>query len=242
MRLAAGINHMPEELWVGVTGTVVLWAVSAGLAIALALLLTAGSLSSHKAVHLLARSAVNSTRGVPTSVLVLVAGMGMMRASGGLQLPNIYPGTSPAFQHVAWAIALSLAFGSAGHLAEIFIAARSTLGRSRLDQMAVLGLSPLSRAALVLRECAAVGLAPTGARLVHHLHNTAFAAFFPVTDLFGFVQGISSATFRVFEFIALGCMIYVALSGFIWLTTRALEAYFAPPVLRRAKRDVYVWS
>jgi len=166
----------------------------------------------------------------------------MMRASNAPQLPNIYPGTSDAFQHVAWGITLTLAFGSAGHLAEIFLAARSTLGQFRLEQMTVLGLSPLSRTALLMRECAAVALPPTGARLVHHLHNTAFAALFPVTDLFGFVQGLSTSTFRVFEFIALGCMIYVALSGLIWFVTRALEAAYAPPAPTHGRRKAFVWS
>jgi len=233
---------MTEELWVGTIGTIVLWAISGALAIASALILAAGSLSTNKTVHLLARAGVNGTRSVPTSVLVLMAGMGMMRVSSAPQLPNIYPGTSASFQHVAWSIVLALAFGSAGHLAEIFIAARSTLGQFRLEQMTVLGLSPMSRAALVVRECAAVALPPTGARLVHHLHNTAFAALFPVTDLFGFVQGLATATFRVFEFIALGCMIYVALSGLIWLVTRSLEAAYAPPAANRARRRAYVWS
>ena len=233
---------MAEELWLGTIGTIVLWVISGALAIIFGLILAAGSLSTNKALHLLARASINGTRSVPTSVLVLVAGMGMMRALTAPELPHIYPGTSASFQHVAWAIVLALAFGSAGHLAEIFSAAHSTLGQFRLEQMAVLGLSRLSRTALIVRECAAVALPPTGARLVHHLHNTAFAALFPVTDLFGFVQGLSTSTFRVFEFIALGCLIYVALSGLIWLLTRALEAAYAPPTAERARRRAYVWS
>ena len=78
--------------------------------------------------------------------------------------------------------------------------------------------------------------------MVHHLHNTAFAALFPVTDLFGFVQGLSSSTFRVFEFIALGCVVYVALSGAIWLASRALEAAFVPPSARRDAGGALAWS
>ena len=233
---------MAVDLWVGTAGTLVLWVVSGALSIAFGLILAAGSLSPQKIVHSLARSVINLTRGVPTSVLVIVAGMGMLRTSNPPLLPNLYPGTSAAFQHIAWGIALALAFGSAGHLAEIFCAARSTLGQYRLEQMAVLGMSWLSRTALLARECASVVIPPTGARLVHHLHNTAFAALFPVTDLFGFVQGLSSATFRVFEFILLGCIIYVALSGLIWLATRALEAAYAPPTRRRSSRRGFVWS
>lgn len=233
---------MTVDLWMGIAGTMVIWVVSVALAIVFGLFLAAGSLSLHRVVHLLARTGVNVTRGVPTSVLVIVAGMGMLRISNIPELPYVYPGTPAAFQHIAWGIVLALAFGSAGHLAEIFSAARSTLGQYRLEQMTVLGLSRLGRMALLVRECAAVALPPTGARMVHHLHNTAFAALFPVTDLFGFVQGQSSSTFRVFEFILIGCVIYVALSGLIWLATRALEIIYARPVPGRAKRRVLLWS
>ena len=233
---------MAANLWVGVLGTLTLWLVSGTLAVLLGFVMAAGSLSGSKAIHLLARSAINGTRGVPTSVLVIVAGMGMMRTANAPQLPAIFPGTLIGFQHVAWGIALSLAFGSAGHLAEIFASARSTLGQYRLEQMTVLGLSSWSRIALEVRECAAVALPPTGARLVHHLHNTAFAALFPVTDLFGFIQGQSSSTFRVIEFILVGSFVYVGLSGLIWLATRALEAAYAPPATRRTRRRALGWS
>lgn len=233
---------MAANLWVGVMGTLVLWLVSGTLAIVLGFILAAESLSANKAVRLLARGAVHGTRGVPTSILVIVAGMGMMRAANAPQLPSIFPGTPVEFQHIALGIALSLAFGSAGHLAEIFSSARSTLGQYRMEQMTVLGLSSWSRIALEVRECAAVALPPTGARLVHHLHNTAFAALFPVTDLFGFIQGQSSSTFRVIEFILVGSFIYVGLSGLIWLATRVLEAAYAPPATRRTRGRAIGWS
>jgi ABC-type arginine/histidine transport system permease subunit len=86
-----------------------------------------------------------------------------------------------------------------------------------------------------MRECAAVALPPTGARLVHHLHNTAFAALFPVADLFGYVEGQASATFRVLDFVLLGCLIYVILSGLTWLLVRALEAALSPPTAKIEK-------
>lgn len=233
---------MALELWVGTMGTVVLWGISGALAIILGMIFAGASLSDNRSLRYVARASVNATRGVPTSVLVLVAGMGMMRATNAPDLPNIYPGTPEAFQHVAWGITLALAAGSAGHLAEIFIAARSTLGQYRLEQMTVMGLSRPARTLLVVRECAAVALPPAGARMVHHLHNTAFAALFPVTDLFGFVQGLSTSTFRVFEFIALGCVVYVALSGGIWLASRTLEAAFAPPKAGRERGGALAWS
>jgi ABC-type amino acid transport system permease subunit len=222
---------MPQsaDIWLGVAGTVVLWLLSAALAIAVGLVLAAGSVSKRRWMWLHARAAVNLTRGVPTSLFVIAAGLGMMRLAQAPELPPVFPGTTSAFQHVAWGVMLALAAGSAGHFAEIFRSAREALGRDRLDEATLLGLSRLTRTVLLARECAAIALPPTGARLVHHLHNTAFAALFPVADLFGSIQGNASMTFQVFHYVVLGCVIYVALSALIWLVVRAAEAVLAPP-------------
>jgi ABC-type arginine/histidine transport system permease subunit len=230
------------DLWVSIAGTVVLWATSGVLTILLALILAAGSLSPQPALRIAARVVVNSTRGVPTSLLVVAAGIGMMRLARAPELPVLFPGTLAAFQHVAWGIMLALALGSAGHLAEIFRAARSALGRPRLEQAQALGLSRVRRAALLARESAAIALAPVGARLVHHLHNTAFAALFPVADLFGYIHGQSTETFRVLEFAALGCALYVTLSGLTWLLVRTLEALLVPRRAQTPRRAVVAWS
>ena len=227
---------MSSELVTATWGTVVLWATSGALACFLALIMTAGSLSPHGAIRLVARAAVNLTRGVPTSLLVVSAGIIMIRLPTASQWPTLFPGTPVGFQHVALAIMLALAFGSAGHLSEIFRAARASLGDARLDQARALGLSRVGRAALLARESAAVALPATGTRLVHHLHNTAFAALFPVTDLFGFVQQQASATFRVAHFALVGSAVYVVLSGVIWLSFRGLEASMLHRVARRSKK------
>jgi len=217
------------DLWIGMAGTVVLWAVSGALAVLFGLALAAASDSPRERLRMVGRALVNLTRGIPTSLFVIAGGLGMMRLAATPDLPTIFPGTSPGFQHVAWGVTLALALGSAGHLAEIFRAARAALGRHRLEQAAVLGLSPLRRGVLVAHECAAIAVPPAGARLIHHLHNTAFAALFPMADLFGAVQAQASATFRVFYFGLLGCAIYVALSMLIWIATRIIEAAVAPP-------------
>jgi ABC-type amino acid transport system permease subunit len=217
------------DLWLGMAGTIVLWAVSGALAVLFGLALAAASDSPRPHLRIVGRALVNLTRGVPTSLFVIAAGLGMMRLAAAPELPTIFPGTSPAFQHVAWGVTLALALGSAGHLAEIFRAARAALGRHRLEQATVLGLSPLQRGRLVARECAAIAVPPAGARLVHHQHNTAFAALFPVADLFGAVQAQASATFLVFHFALLGCAIYVALSALTWIAARIIEAALAPP-------------
>jgi ABC-type amino acid transport system permease subunit len=233
---------LSADLWVGIAGTLVLWVLSGTLAVLMGLILAAGSLSSNRPLRLAARTGVNLTRGIPTSLFVIAAGIGTMHLVGVSDLPIVFPGTIATFQLVAWAIMLALALGSAGHLAEIFRAARSALGRPRLEQAAVLGLSPLRHAAVIARECVAIALPPTGTRLIHHLHNTAFAALFPVADLFGAIEGQANATFQVFHFALLGCVIYAALSALTWLLFRFLEAAFAPPSAKRARVRVPVWS
>jgi ABC-type amino acid transport system permease subunit len=156
----------------------------------------------------------------------------MFRLPAAIEMPAIYPGTPDAFQHVAWGISVALAAGSAGHLAEIFRSARAALGHARLNQATALGLSRPRRAVLLAREAAVIALAPTGSRLVHHLHNSAFAALFPVTDLFGFVQAQANATFRVLDYALLGCLVYVVMSALVWLTFRGLEGLLVHRVVR----------
>jgi ABC-type amino acid transport system permease subunit len=223
---------MSEELLEALGGTLVLWTLSAALAIGLGLVLASGSLSPCRPARFLARSVVNVTRGVPTVLLVIVAGFGMLRIPGVGELPVVFPGTLASFQHVAWGITVALALGSAGHLGEIFRAARAGLGEARLEQVMVLGMSRARRTRLLAREAAAIALAPTGTRLVHHLHNSAFAALFPVTDLFGFIQAQANATFRVLDFALLGCLVYVVMSGLVWLIFRGVEAMLVHRVVR----------
>jgi ABC-type amino acid transport system permease subunit len=234
---------MSAELGEALAGTLVLWTLSAALAILFALVLAGGSLSPRRSVRLLARSVINVTRGIPTVLLVIVAGFGMLRLPNAGELPIVFPGTLASFQHVAWGVMLALALGSTGHLAEIFRAARAGLGEARLAQVTVMGMSRARRTRLLAREAAVVALPPTGARLVHHLHNTAFAALLPVTDLFGFIEAQVNATFRVVDFLLLGCGAYVALSGLIWLSVRALEAALVHRVTKQRPRRVAIeWS
>ncbi len=223
---------MSPGLWTGIQGTLVVWLVSGALSCMLALALTLGSLSANRSAKAVSRSVINFTRGVPTSLFVIAAGITMFRLPAAIELPTIYPGTPDAFQHVAWGIAVALAAGSAGHLTEIFRSARAALGRARLNQATVLGLSRLRRALLLAREAAAIALAPTGTRLVHHLHNSAFAALFPVTDLFGFIQAQANATFRVLDYALLGCLVYVVLSALVWLGFRGAEGLLVHRVIR----------
>lgn len=218
------------EIGTGVLGTLVLWVMSGAMAMTLGLLMCVGSLSPYAGVRLACRAGVNITRGVPTSLLVIAAGMGMLRLPDIPTLPTVFPGTPSAFQHVAWGVMLALALGSAGHLAEIFYAAYAALGRARLEQATVLGLPRFAQLLVLAHEAAAIVTPPTAARLVHHLHNTAFAALFPIAELFGAVQGLANASFRVFQLTVIGALIYIALSSCAWLLARMVEATLGPSV------------
>lgn len=224
---------MGETIWLGLQGTVVLWVMSASLAVVVALMLAAASVGRNRAGRYVARGVIDLTRGVPTSLIVIAAGIATFGLPTTLELPTIYPGTPSTLQLLAWTIVGALALGSAGHLAEIFRCARAALARSILEQASILGLSSVRRACLVSREVASIALAPTGSRLVHHLHNTAFAALFPVTELFGALQSETSATFRVREYAVLGCVLYAGMSLVVWVLFRLLEVIFFhhPPPL-----------
>jgi ABC-type amino acid transport system permease subunit len=206
-----------------VLATVVLWAVSGGMAVVAGLVLAALSLDSRGAVRLGGEGVITLARGLPTSLVVVSAGIFASRLSPAAWLPNIFPGTQQGLQSVAWAVTFAVALGSAGNLAIIFRTAYLALGRYRIEQARALGLPPAQRLRLLGHEAAQMALPPTSARLVHPLHNTAFAALFPVADLFGWVQDRANTTFEVTTYVLVGAAIYVVLSGCIWLGGRALE-------------------
>lgn len=210
-----------------IEGTGVLWATSALLAVLLAGLMAAGSGAPNRAVRGAAMALTTATRGVPTSLLVVSGGVAAAGLAAPGWLPNLFPGTPDGLEVVAWSIVLALALGSAGHLSMIFRAAYGTLSNDHRDQLRVLAFTRPARLAVVVREIAAAGLAPTGARLVHHLHNTAFAALFPVAELFGWVQLQANTSFEVTRYALTGAAVYVALSAAIWLAFRLLEAGLA---------------
>jgi ABC-type amino acid transport system permease subunit len=225
---------MDASLFPYVAATGVLWALSGVLAVTGGLVLCAASIGSHRPVRLVAEGGITLTRGVPTSLLVVAAGIVSIRFPAPGWLPNPFTRTTDGLSLVAWAIVAALALGSAGHLAVIFRTAYAALGRYRIEQTSVLGMGALRRLRLVGREAALPALPPTGARLVHHLHNTAFAALFPVADLFGWVQEQAHLTFDVTRYALAGGAVYVALSAAIWTGCRALEFGLARKPNRRA--------
>ncbi|MEO0443905.1 MAG: hypothetical protein AAFZ92_09225, partial [Pseudomonadota bacterium] len=212
----------------GMSGTVLLWLYSAVLAIMFAIGLCFGSLSLNPIIYFTSRFLILLGRGIPTSLYVVAAGIICVRLMPSLQLPEIFPGTLPAFQIVGLTIVVVLAFGSAGHLAEILLAGRRSIGRERLAQMQIMGLDWKTRVSLTFRESAPQVLPAISARLVHHLHNTAFAALFPVVELFGVVQSGINRSFAVALWVGVGAGLYILLSSAITAAGSALEQRFAP--------------
>jgi ABC-type amino acid transport system permease subunit len=207
-----------------VAGTLVLWAISGTSAVVIAALLAAGALGRNRVGRTASGLLTTLTRGVPTSLLVIAGGVAAVGVASPGWLPNVFPGTPDGLEVLSWSIVVALALGSAGHLAVIFETACRTLSGGHRDQLAVLALSGSAQFRLMVREAARTGLAPTGARLVHHLHNTAFAALFPVAELFGWVQLQASASFDVTRYVFAGAAVYIALSAAIWCGFRLLEA------------------
>lgn len=208
-----------------IAATFVLWLLSGVLAVSAGLIMAGGASAGEPWLRGLSGSATTLTRGVPTSLLVVAAGLISIRIPPQRWMPDIFPGTALASVPVAWAIVIALAAGSAGHLAVIFRTAYTALGRARMEQSVVLGLSRTRRLSLLGREAATAAIPPTSARLVHHLHNTAFAALFPVADLFGWIENGANATFDITRYVVAGGAAYVGLSAMIWAGFKALELH-----------------
>lgn len=219
---------MTSDVLPYVAATAVLFAVSGALAVAVAAVLAGAAQSARRPARWAGALATTVTRGVPTSLLVVTAGIVAFRYPAPGWLPNPFPATPDGMHLVAWAVVAALALGSAGHLAVIFRTAYLALGRFRIEQIRAMAFGPVRQARVVTRETAPTALAPTGARLVHHLHNTAFAALFPVADLFGWVQQQANATFDVTRYVLIGAALYVAMGAVIWAVFRALEALLVP--------------
>jgi ABC-type amino acid transport system permease subunit len=216
---------LDSRLALAVASTSVLWVVSGLLALVLGIALAAGGASRQLWIRSISWLAINVARGIPTSIVVIAAGVVGMQVGSPKILPPLFPGTSPEFRHVGLLIAVAVALGSAGHLAVIFIASRGAVGRHVLDQATILGMSSARRTGLLFRESARAAMPAIGARMVHHLHNTAFAALFPVFELFGLLQERITLTFRVWGYLLLGAAIYAGLSGMIWLCALGLERW-----------------
>jgi len=216
---------LDSRLSLAVASTSVLWLLSGLLALVMGITLAAGGTSKNFWLRSGSWLAINIARGIPTSIVVIAAGVVGIQLTAPTGLPSLFPGTAPEFQHVGLLISAAVAAGSGGHLAVIFISARQTLGTHLIAQARVMGLSPARRMTLLFRESARAAMPATGARMVHHLHNTAFAALFPVFELFGLLQERITLTFQVWEYLLMGATLYVGLSGLIWLGALGIEKW-----------------
>lgn len=223
----------------GVEGTFVLWAISGALSLVIAGVLVALGVSRWRLVRLISSTVINVTRGVPTSLVVIVGGIAAGRlALNRAPLPQLFPHTPAGFQATAWTIATALALGSSGHLAVIMRSAYETLGAARRHQARLLGLRRRQHGLLLMRESAVVAAAPVTNRMVHHLHNTAFAGLFPVVEIFGVTEKHANDSFRVVDVVLVAVAIYAGLSCIVWMGGRAAErALSAQPGRQTARRQ-----
>jgi ABC-type arginine/histidine transport system permease subunit len=194
--------------------------------------LAAGGASGRLWIRSISWLVINVIRGIPTSIVVIAAGVMGMQVASPVTLPTLFPGTAPEFQYIGLLIAFAVALGSAGHLAVIFIASRETVGRHVIAQAKIMGMSSARRNRLLFQESARAAMPATGARMVHHLHNTAFAGLFPVFELFGLLEERITLTFQVWEYLLLGAALYVGLSGVIWLCALGLEKWLGGDLRR----------
>jgi len=104
-----------------VAATSVLWVISGLLALVSGIAFAAGGASRHLWIRSVSWSAINIARGIPTSVVVVGAGVVGIQLTSPAALPQLFPGTAQEFQLVGILIAVAIALGSAGRLAVIFI-------------------------------------------------------------------------------------------------------------------------
>lgn len=227
---------MYGEMIEGLYGTVMVWCVSAVLALIAGFVLAIGLENKNWFIKTATAWIVNLSRGVPTSIYVILGGLLVMKGASDISLPAIFPGTVEGFEPIAWAITFALAFGSSGHLAEIFVASYASLGRAKLEQMDSTGFSLCQKLLLIVRECACTAFPPVSTRMIHHLHNTAFASLFPIVELFGSIQTSASTSFKVFEITLVGCLMYIILSGCIWAVFRFSETALTPQKIKPGTR------
>lgn len=214
----------------GAAATVVLWLVSAVMALGLALTFAIFPKRGGRLPQAIASALINVSRGVPTSLYVLLAGVAAMHLPLWQGAPVVFLDTLPVFQVVALAVCLALAFGSAGHIAVLIRSSWEAVPLKTRQQLNVLDLGLVTRIGLALSECAPTFMPPLSARLIHHLHNTAFASLFPVADLFGMIKGAADTSARVAFYVSVGALTYLLLSWAIWQGLRWIEVTLAPQI------------
>ncbi len=207
----------------GLLLTVVLTAVTAGLALAVGIAAGTMRLSGNRLVGGLAVLHVEVHRNMPALVLMII---------WAFALPNLFPaemrrglffdndllnwisrwsGLSLPFYTLAAGIALVL--NTSAYLAELFRAGVGAIPQQHVDAARTLGASRLDLfRRVLLPEGLRTAFPAISTRLIHHLKNTALAAFVATPEFFHSAQTAITRTFLALEFLVLAAIVYLLLA------------------------------
>jgi His/Glu/Gln/Arg/opine family amino acid ABC transporter permease subunit len=207
----------------GLLLTVVLTAVTAALALTLGVAAGTMRISGNRFAGALAVLHVETHRNLPALVLMII---------WAFALPNLFPaelrrsiffdnaflnwlgswsGLSLPYYTLAAGVALVL--NTSAYLAELFRAGVGAIPQQHIDAARTLGASRLKLFwTVLLPQGLRTSFPAISTRLIHHLKNTALAAFVATPEFFHSAQTAITRTFLALEFLMLAAVVYLLLA------------------------------
>ena len=207
----------------GLLLTVVLTAVTAALALVLGVAAGTMRISGNRLAAALAVLHVETHRNLPALVLMII---------WAFALPNLFPtelrrpiffdnaflnwlsswsGLSLPYYTLAAGVALVL--NTSAYLAELFRAGVGAIPQQHVDAARTLGASRLKLFwTVLLPQGLRTAFPAISTRLIHHLKNTALAAFVATPEFFHSAQTAITRTFLALEFLMLAAIVYLLLA------------------------------
>ena len=207
----------------GLLLTVVLTAVTAALALILGVAAGTMRISGNRFAGALAVLHVETHRNLPALVLMII---------WAFALPNLFPaelrrsiffdnaflnwlsswsGLSLPYYTLAAGVALIL--NTSAYLAELFRAGVGAIPQQHVDAARTLGASRLKLFwTVLLPQGLRTSFPAISTRLIHHLKNTALAAFVATPEFFHSAQTAITRTFLALEFLMLAAVVYLLLA------------------------------
>lgn len=206
----------------GLLLTVVLTGVTAALALALGIAAGTMRLSRNRLVRGLAAVHVEMHRNMPALVLMII---------WAFALPNLFPAEMRrnlffdndvlnwisarglSLPYYTFAAGVALILNTSAYLAELFRAGLRAIPQQHLDAARTLGASPLQIfRRVLLPQGLRTAFPAISTRLIHHLKNTALAAFVATPEFFHSAQTAITRTFLALEFLLLAAVVYLLLA------------------------------
>ncbi len=207
----------------GLLLTVALTAVTAALALILGVAAGTMRISGNRFAAGLAVLHVETHRNLPALVLMII---------WAFALPNLFPselrrslffdnavlnwisgwsGLSLPYYTLAAGVALIL--NTSAYLAELFRAGVGAIPQQHVDAARTLGASRLKLFwRVLLPQGLRTAFPAISTRLIHHLKNTALAAFVATPEFFHSAQTAITRTFLALEFLMLAAIVYLLLA------------------------------